>query len=858
MAGRTPKRYEPGELDNTRRHLGEVSEQEARRMAKVLGGEVGVEKSSPEIDEKYRKIGELNRRRRDRFVPPPSRAARNAPSVQATSAAGDISHSDTGGRARASYFDRLRMDFLASRPEHRIKTRSAAFAAIFSMFFTVRDFVNRRFISDADELYFKTIENLVLSVRLLLARYAKSPRAMLRIAYYEEVLTVIKDWDLEALSREIARLQGRPHRLLISECRELCRLIYRPIVRLLDLDPNYHIAQALKHIYDVDLASIPKDSPDVAKIKLAYSMGRDMILRVFIDMKQHLYPLLLKLASVRFSAYSDFFSEQRPNILPFLSLGPSDLMEPKEREKIVAEQKSKGGKPDDVEEKSESGETTGEEEEHGPLAEEGRRGPKVPKEVARGLELLDQLFPQAGFKRINDFPDMYPYFQPLLKLPKGTELIAPEDPLQQIVIIVACLQEIFYGFRSIRFKNMGDDTAGVVLTANKIEAHTVNWHLFLDEIIGKNYVSSLFDYCRQVELGATDLRSSDYTGKLESELMWIKRRFFLRFLSAKIIKGLRPNVATNLPRLPDTVRDLRELLEEVVADAASGEVTSMENPWEDFSFAVEGFLSKRLRHVLSRRANPEEFLNKRISNISLVFHTLLILRTLDYLINDQDCFYISAYDESGQPLFRSDASKDGVPLYNVPVEDPFTLIAQADARAASAPSRSEEKEEQVDRLTHMGTSQAMANKIRGLIETAGEENTFVLLPVTLRKYSEISSQRGVGAAQSWLKKVAVVITTEIRDFEDVPYRVGAGAFIVVMPATNRTGAVHLAERVMKRFREIEHGEIPISIGIVEYRHGWSIERLLKATQAAIREAAKLPSPALVTHEPTTDTFVPHT
>ena len=38
--------YKPGELEETRKHLGEISKEESLRVAKLLGGEVGVERTS--------------------------------------------------------------------------------------------------------------------------------------------------------------------------------------------------------------------------------------------------------------------------------------------------------------------------------------------------------------------------------------------------------------------------------------------------------------------------------------------------------------------------------------------------------------------------------------------------------------------------------------------------------------------------------------------------------------------------------------------------------------------------------------------------------------------------------------------
>ena len=37
--------YEPGELDKTRKNIGEISPEEAMAIAKKLGGEIGVEKA---------------------------------------------------------------------------------------------------------------------------------------------------------------------------------------------------------------------------------------------------------------------------------------------------------------------------------------------------------------------------------------------------------------------------------------------------------------------------------------------------------------------------------------------------------------------------------------------------------------------------------------------------------------------------------------------------------------------------------------------------------------------------------------------------------------------------------------------
>ena len=70
---------------------------------------------------------------------------------------------------------------------------------------------------------------------------------------------------------------------------------------------------------------------------------------------------------------------------------------------------------------------------------------------------------------MKEFPDFYPYFHPLFKFPKGSELIANEDPLQQIIVLASVVQELLYGFRNIKIKSEHNET---------IEKTADRWHLF--------------------------------------------------------------------------------------------------------------------------------------------------------------------------------------------------------------------------------------------------------------------------------------------------------------------------------------------------------------------------------------------
>ncbi len=846
-------------------------------MAKRLGGQIGVERAENKVETGYRKLSDLNRRRGDRFeavgggAPRESAPPASGFPLEQEGAEGERPRKATGAPVRPGYVDLVKMSFAAARAEHRLKTLLGAVASLFAIFGPVEDFASPEFVRTSDKVVFAPIEGLVLAVRELLSRNAKNSAYQLRIPYFQEILAVIRDWDIEGISRELARLQRDPRGVTFADCRQLCVLVFIPLVRLGDLDPSYHLAMALKHLHDLDLLALPKQSPDAAKVRLRYAAARDALVPVFRRLKERCYPLLMKLAAVRYSPYPEFFRVQRGAVLAFLALAEEQIVPPKELSHVepagtTAEPPS--AKPSSLEAASEAG-----------------RMPKpIPEPVVRGLEFLAQLFPRAGFERLSDFPDLYPYFQPLFSFPHGVELIPPEDPLQQVIVLIAVLQQLFYAFRAIRFRTFTNAHGERIPMNERIEGLTANWHLFLDEVIGKNYANSLDEVCRQLERNR-DFLMTDYGDKLETDLLWTKRRFLLPLLKIRPSKGTLPSFGSNLPRLQDTVRELRETIDLVIADVESKREESVENPWDDLAFAIEDSLSKRIRLVLSRRVNPEPFLGKRVSNINLIFHAGLVLAVLDYLTTSPDSFY---YAGSQPPLYRTELGRPGVPQYRVLVENPYEIIAaaeraggsrgQASGRSPSPPlspreagpgsGQSSDEEpgrageaggERRDRITGMALLKELTERVAELLreEPAGER-PFVFLALSIRRFSELSKEYGPGYAESALKAMGEIIAGEIRLYLDVPYRVGAAGFVILLPDSRTEDALHLARRLAERFHATVVGPEPmaVSIGCVEYRRGWSLEQLLKLTEGAIREAAKRPFPSIMTLSPSGEGFLP--
>ena len=63
MARRPKEKYKPGELTRVKNNLGDLSKDEAEKMSKILGGEIGVEQTDQSINDSYLDMSNQNKSR---------------------------------------------------------------------------------------------------------------------------------------------------------------------------------------------------------------------------------------------------------------------------------------------------------------------------------------------------------------------------------------------------------------------------------------------------------------------------------------------------------------------------------------------------------------------------------------------------------------------------------------------------------------------------------------------------------------------------------------------------------------------------------------------------------------------------
>lgn len=676
MAKKDKAVYAPGELSRVREKLGVFDKDEARVLAEKLGGEIGYERTD---DEERAKASPQRRTRNERvdvkIGSQPSRRVELPPEPEAETGSYRKKRSkrkkendpadDPSVTLKASYWDRIKMDRFAAQPEYEIKSPGQVFHSMISVFADITDYVNPVFVNTRMTEYYKKIELLVVSTRNMLpknnARRGEIMKKNAPLAYL--ILDTIRSWDIERISSDLARFQARPRSVKVSDFADILKAVYRPLFILGLLDLDTHIRPTYKVLYKLLFIENPQEAQskfqDLIRTALSAYTG------VSRDVHQLLYPLLMKTVSAKYLPYEIFFAERKKRIMAFLGVTSENQLFPMEVTMQENIEELESGEEAPKGEGAAQGEAGGSAGEEPKLSEEekARRAAEATEKRAldRGLQTLEALFPKAGWNNLSSYPDLYPYFVDVLDLRRGVVNIAPGDPMLQIFILMRILEELFFGLRYVSFGSVRNSAGNL----EKIDASIMDiindWHYFIKEGFGKEYLPRMAEYVRILE-GSPEERSSNYTKKLVAELHWTKRLYFLPFYKFETLVA-PPFQKGEIIKVYSRIKSLRKYLTSVAAGIEMGNraggaearaaCEGIVNPWEPYAFQIPNPLSIRLDALLPPKAR---------NNASLIYFCLAVTAVLDHLVNNENSW---AYSPRQLFLFRS-INGDGVmPLTGV-------------------------------------------------------------------------------------------------------------------------------------------------------------------------------------------------
>jgi hypothetical protein len=710
MAKKQRTIYAPGELDRVRGKLGELDADEAKRMARILGGEVGYERTPEEDLRRKARSGKVRRETVELVVggdrPGTSGRARKHRSDLTGAEAGEgelpasLKKALPGHKERdtaddpavpfkLSYFERVKMDRYASLPEFDIKSASQALFSMFSLFSEPPDYVNPQFVNKRIGEYYRRIEQLVTSTRTLFPRnnLRRSERLKKTSPFVFSILDTIRYWNIERISGDLAKIQSHPRSVKLIEFADILKAVYRPLFILEPLDQELHIKGSYKLLYKLLYLENPMDSKEKYQGYIRNALVAFADIRR--DLRYLLYPMLMKLLSDRWIPYERFFIERRRRLMAFLNVTPQDQIRPvdmappadggaggktagegEEEQKNPTEElpatdsaKRDNGSPEEAEEDPDDPEVIERKARQAALEAEQ-------KALDRGLAVLETLFPKAGWDRLSTFPDLYPYFADTLNLKKNYELIAPTDPLQQAAILMIILEELLFGLRYVAFGTIAGADGSPLRVEDYLGSIINNWQNYILVGFTKEYLPRLLEYCRILE-NTADSRTSVYARRTLNELHWTKRLYFLPYYKFESL-GPPPFQKRDTIPIYGEIRLLRKYLTEVAQGidqanrqggaGAMAPCDGIDNPWEPYNFEVPNPVSRRLDVLLA---------SKKKDNASLIYFTLAVATVLDHLINNENSW---AYEGRPGALFRSIDGEGIMPLFGVETKIDADLI----------------------------------------------------------------------------------------------------------------------------------------------------------------------------------------
>jgi hypothetical protein len=654
--------YAPGELNTIKKRLGPVNEKDAKRMQKILGGEVGRERDSYE-EEKIRK--EADAAKAAAFEAQKVKHIVELPPDEDEAKKPAFRKSASRRVNKLTYSERVRMDECCGEVENGIKSPWQVFVSKISLFKAPKDKVNPYFIKVILDEYYKQIEILVTSTRLLFPRNNTARALTLKKTspFAFSVLDTLRQWELNKISTEIAKFQRHPRDVYISEFHTILREIYKPVILLQKLAIEPYIQLAFDKLYSIIYLSNPGEAEGL-RPKITAAISAFEYIRAHITVC--LYPLLMKILGDYYLPREEFFTENRAKVLDFLEISeeaiikipaPSALEDDVENTKDgakeeVAGEEQGGGAVEDVRESGEE--------------KEARREKEAAAErsLDKGRHILEKLFPRSPLDGKTDGGDLFPYFAEILDLKKGTEIISPLDPSLLALVLARIVSELLFGLRSVQFNfNTNEE--------DYITPVLEEWQKTIDESFYNNYVPKLNEYAHMFETTRRNIKSQ-YSMNLLNDIQWMRRYYLFPLYDYK--SGIPPSFSKkDIHSLHFISRQMRKILTDIAQDIdlavkngapESGAVCfKIKNPWDAYEFQIDNPLSKRLNSLLPK---------KQQINVSLIFFTLAVCSVLDNHLNnhsspaysfDKDIVFRSVNNGGEEPVFWVEKRDDTEALF---------------------------------------------------------------------------------------------------------------------------------------------------------------------------------------------------
>ncbi len=630
MSKKTVARYEPGELDKVRKNLGELDPSESQRMADLLGGEVGFEKANPSSGEISRTLTNKKRqyiptkplseeelqRQREEQEQRPFIQRRSIPFLSP--------------QERKAFYK------LLTSPTYKISKKPSFFKLLASFGKASPDDLSIPFVKMKLPVHVKRIDSFIFSMKSLMDATSGDYKQKITSSDdpYFKTLRYIYEWNTMLLT-ETSRTLASTSDPIMEDAIPVTKELFKHLMRFYFLGES-KMAEAIKKLY---MAATKPNAPNKAQnLSHAKQATADWIY-IFSKIIHETYPLLMRMTSAQCFGYPDFYSQNISKILPFLGITKFDLVLPKKETK-EKEEPVKATTPEPV------------------VQDATENKHDIPQSIMGSLNVLNNLFPNAGWNDLEKKPDMYPYFQPLYQFRDGFNVLSPSNPLQITIVLLRIIEDFFQGCRNIIFNIDPENPAHAdyILTDDSLQKIIAEWSQYREIMFNKTLCPELRDYVNRI-YAQNDFKKSKYAKKQLSAWLWQMKYLFHPHLSFEIVFLERPAHDSTYKSLPLRVSQIADIFEGLIKNVKVEGHEKGANFNAQYRFDVENHIAYRL-NVLLGGDNAE-----LKTNLNLMKYTLHALRVLDWWINDKDSL---AYREKILVPYRTE-TEDGEPSFSAPL-----------------------------------------------------------------------------------------------------------------------------------------------------------------------------------------------
>lgn len=649
-------KWEPGTLDQTRRNIGPIDEEEAQKMMKKLGGEIFTEKSAPIDYSAFPKAKEFSRR-----VVTGKSASNVASEISSSKPDGNPESQGKKGNKfgyatkekrthnvynlpEISGKEKVLMDRIMMSEDYKIKPNYGLFNFMRHFKKNGTELVRKTFVEYDIQNHIEHLQNFITNVKSVIQICPETYKQKIITSQEDKfrVLKTVGGWKMHEIKAIALSLQNTADSTTVAMLIPFIKAVYRDVIKIYYLGET-KITNLFKEIYN-DLIKYPKFDQKKALTFCKGAMSEWFY--VYTQIIKGFYPLLMRMCSSKFDYFQDFFLGQSNSILNFLELTKFDILLPNKKAK----------RPEDAKLEIKTDEEKKEEAEVNKKKEEEEK--KHKNLIDAGLKLLDTMFPEAGFLNLSNFPDMFPYFQPLYQFRDGYNFLAAENPLQITITLLRITEDIFQGCRNIIFT----DENTTADTSDKLSSVLAEWSLYREVLFEKNYSEQITDLVNN-EYSQPDFKSTLFGKKIITSLLWqTKYNFLPHFTFEQLLlekpKNDSPYRSLCL-RTTFLVNFFTELSKQIDSAAATkAEILGIKNPWDRYRFDIPNPVSKRMDVLLGAKKQTDT----AATNANLIKYALCVVAVLDWWINDKNS---PAYSADSTKIYRINEN-DGGPAFSAP------------------------------------------------------------------------------------------------------------------------------------------------------------------------------------------------